>query len=42
LGWRPTVSFYELINEMIDVVMEEEKKKKYHLMQDTEKEKLKQ
>jgi GDPmannose 4,6-dehydratase len=42
LGWKPTVSFDELITEMIDVVMEEEKKKKYHLMQDAEKEKLKQ
>jgi GDPmannose 4,6-dehydratase len=41
LGWRPTVSFDELINEMIDSVMEEEKKKKYSLMQDAEKEALK-
>lgn len=41
LGWKPTYSFDEVINEMIDEVMEEEKKRLYNQMQDEEKEKMK-
>ena len=36
------LGFHELVDEMIKDVMDEEKKRKYNLMQDAEKEGLKQ
>jgi GDPmannose 4,6-dehydratase len=40
LGWKPTVSFDELIEEMISSVMDEEKDKKYLYDQTEQKRRL--